>query len=121
MTAANPPLTTVLLCLGVSTDGDPSVLTRLLGHFNNLNVIPRRVVAEFGSNALLHLSRVHSKTRPTRKSGNSSTFVFSSSPSAAIELSSERQNPASTGNDCVLTCQTTARHRGEQRGCNGRI
>jgi hypothetical protein len=55
MTAADPPLTTVLLCLRVSTDGDPSVLTRLLGHFHNLNVIPRRVVAEFGSNALLHV------------------------------------------------------------------
>ena len=55
MTAATPPLTTVLLCLRVSTDGDPSVLTRLLGHFHNLNVTPRRVVAEFGSNSHLHV------------------------------------------------------------------
>ncbi len=55
MTAANPPPTIVLLCLRVSTDGDPSVLTRLLGHFNNMNVTPRRVVAEFDSNAFLHV------------------------------------------------------------------
>jgi hypothetical protein len=56
MTAANPPLTTALLCLRVSTDGDPSVLPRLLGHFQNLNLTPRRVMAEFGSNAPMHLS-----------------------------------------------------------------
>lgn len=47
--------TTALLCLRVSTDGDPSVLTRLLGHFHNLNVTPRHVVAEFGSDGQLHV------------------------------------------------------------------
>ena len=56
MTAADTSLTTALLCLRVSTDGDPSVLTRLLGHFHNLNVMPRRVVAEFGSNSQLHVT-----------------------------------------------------------------
>ena len=56
MTADELSMTAALLCLRVSTDGDPSVLTRLLGHFQNLNVTPRRVVAEFGSNALLHLA-----------------------------------------------------------------
>jgi hypothetical protein len=56
MTADEPSVTAALLCLRVSTDGDPSVLTRLLGHFQNLNVTPRRVVAEFSSNALLHLA-----------------------------------------------------------------
>jgi hypothetical protein len=56
MTADEPSATAALLCLRVSTDGDPSVLTRLLGHFQNLNVTPRRVVAEFGSNAQLHLA-----------------------------------------------------------------
>ena len=54
MTAADTS-TTALLCLRVSTDGDPSILTRLLGHFHNLNVTPRRVVAEFGSNCQLHV------------------------------------------------------------------
>jgi hypothetical protein len=47
--------TVALLCLRVSTDGDPSVLTRLLGYFHNLNVTPRRVVAEFGMNHELYV------------------------------------------------------------------
>jgi hypothetical protein len=48
MTAEEHSPTAALLSLRVSTDGDPSVLTRLLGHFHNLNVTPRRMVAEFG-------------------------------------------------------------------------
>jgi hypothetical protein len=48
MTAEEHSPTAALLCLRVSTDGDPSVLTRLLGHFHNLNVTARRMVAEFG-------------------------------------------------------------------------
>lgn len=55
MTADEPSATAALLCLRVSTDGDPSVLTRLLGQFQNLNVTPRRVIAEFGTNAILHV------------------------------------------------------------------
>jgi hypothetical protein len=41
--------------LRVSSDGDPSVLPRLLGYFQNLNVTPRQVKAEFGTSALMHL------------------------------------------------------------------
>lgn len=44
-----------LLRLRVATDGDPSVLPRLLGLFQNLNITPRRVQAEFGSDAQMHL------------------------------------------------------------------
>jgi hypothetical protein len=55
MTAEEHPPTSALLCLRVSTDGDLSVLTRLLGHFHNLHVTPRRVVAEFGLNDELHV------------------------------------------------------------------
>jgi hypothetical protein len=55
MTAEDPSPTTALLCLRVSTDGDPSVLTRVLAHFQNLNVTPRRVIAEFDINSLLHV------------------------------------------------------------------
>jgi hypothetical protein len=55
MTAVEHSPTVALLCLRVSTDGDPSVLTRLLGYFQNLNVTPRRVVAEFGVNHELHV------------------------------------------------------------------
>jgi hypothetical protein len=49
------PPTTALLCLRVTTDCDPSVLPRLLGHFHNLNVTPRRVLAELGSGSQLHV------------------------------------------------------------------
>jgi hypothetical protein len=55
MTADEYSPTAVLLCLRVSTDGDPSALTRVVGYFQNLNVTPRRVVAEFGSNGELHV------------------------------------------------------------------
>lgn len=44
-----------LLRLRVTADGDPGVLPRLLGLFQNLNITPQRVVAEFGINALMHL------------------------------------------------------------------
>jgi hypothetical protein len=50
------PLTVTVLRLRVTSDGDPSLLTRLLGYFQNLNVTPRRVTAEWGSNALMHLA-----------------------------------------------------------------
>jgi len=69
MTTDNPQVTTrsdyatkpsttpwKLLRLCVTSDGDPSVLPRLLGLFQNLNVTPRAVLAEFGINALMHLS-----------------------------------------------------------------
>jgi hypothetical protein len=55
MTAADSTSPTALLCLRVSTDGDPSVLPRVLGYFGNLNLTPRRVVAEFASNQQLHV------------------------------------------------------------------
>lgn len=45
-----------LLRLRVTTDGDPSVLPRLLGQFQNLNVSPRQVRAEFGLHSRMHLS-----------------------------------------------------------------
>jgi hypothetical protein len=44
-----------LFCLRISTDGDPSALARLLGYFQNLNIAPRRVMAEFSSNSHLHV------------------------------------------------------------------
>lgn len=40
---------TASLCLRVVAELDPSALTRILGFFHNLNVIPRRVIAERGS------------------------------------------------------------------------
>ena len=47
--------TSPLLCLRVTTDGDPCALGRVLGYFQNLNVVPRRVIAEFATNHLMHI------------------------------------------------------------------
>ncbi len=45
-----------LLRLRVATDGDPSVLPRLFGLFQNLNITPRRVEAQFAGDTQLHLA-----------------------------------------------------------------
>ena len=45
-----------LVRLRVTTDGDPSALTRVLGYFQNLNVTPERIVAEFGTTAFMYLA-----------------------------------------------------------------
>jgi len=44
-----------LLRLRVAAEADPGALPRLLASFQNLNVIPRRVVAEFGTGHVLHV------------------------------------------------------------------
>lgn len=48
--------TAELLRLRVTADGDPSVLPRVLGYFQNLNVTPRKVLAEFGTTAQVHFA-----------------------------------------------------------------
>jgi hypothetical protein len=45
----------VVARLRVSAEADPSVLPRLIGRLQNLNVLPRRVVAEFGTGNTLHI------------------------------------------------------------------
>jgi hypothetical protein len=44
-----------LLRLRVATESDPSILTRLLGYFQNLNVTPRRIAAEFATTGQVHV------------------------------------------------------------------
>lgn len=44
-----------VLCLRVTAEADPGALPRLLAHFQQLNVLPRRVTAEFGSDEVLHV------------------------------------------------------------------
>jgi hypothetical protein len=44
-----------LLRVRITTDGDPSLLPRVLGLFQNLNVTPRQVNAEFGLGSLMHV------------------------------------------------------------------
>ena len=37
------------------SEADPDVVARLLSHYENLNVTPHRVVAEFSSGGLVHI------------------------------------------------------------------
>jgi hypothetical protein len=41
--------------LQVVADADPGAIARVVERFHNLNIIPRRVSAEFSSNDLLHI------------------------------------------------------------------
>ena len=41
--------------LRVVADPDPAAITRILERFQGLNVLPRRVLAEFGTNDTLHI------------------------------------------------------------------
>jgi hypothetical protein len=45
-----------LLRLQVVADVDPTALARVLERFQNLNIVPRRVTAEFGTNGILHIA-----------------------------------------------------------------
>jgi hypothetical protein len=47
--------TSTLLRVQVKAEADPGALARVLERFQILNVLPRRVVAEFGANDLLHI------------------------------------------------------------------
>ena len=41
--------------LQVVADADPGAIARVVERFQNLNIVPRRVSAEFASNDLLHI------------------------------------------------------------------
>jgi len=41
--------------LQVVADADPGAIARVVERFQNLNIIPRRLSAEFSSNDLLHI------------------------------------------------------------------
>jgi hypothetical protein len=41
--------------LQVVADADPGTIARVVERFQNLNIIPRRVIAEFSSNDMLHI------------------------------------------------------------------
>ena len=55
MTTDDEALPYVLVRVRVTTDGDPGILTRLLGYFQHLNVTPRKVLAEFGGPERMYL------------------------------------------------------------------
>ncbi len=44
-----------LLRLHVVADTDPSALARVFERFQNLNIVPRRFTAEWGTNDVLHI------------------------------------------------------------------
>jgi len=44
-----------VLHLRVAADPDPGVLARVLERFQNLNVVPRRVLAEWATTGTLHV------------------------------------------------------------------
>jgi len=41
--------------LQVVADADPGVISRVVERFQNLNIVPRRMTAEFSSNDMLHI------------------------------------------------------------------
>ena len=41
--------------LQVVADADPGAISRVVERFQNLNIVPRRMTAEFSSNDLLHI------------------------------------------------------------------
>jgi hypothetical protein len=41
--------------LQVVADADPGAIARVVERFHNLNILPRRVTAEFSSNGILHI------------------------------------------------------------------
>ena len=44
-----------LFCLRVAAEPDPGALARVLGRFQNLNIVPNRVVAELSTTGTLHI------------------------------------------------------------------
>jgi hypothetical protein len=44
-----------VLTLRVAAEADPGALARVLERFQNLNLTPRRVIAEWGTNDTLHV------------------------------------------------------------------
>lgn len=50
------PLPYVRRRLQVVADADPGVIARVVERFQNLNIVPRRVIAEFSSNDILHIA-----------------------------------------------------------------
>ena len=44
-----------VLRLRVVAEADPGALARVIERFQNLNILPRRIVAEFGSTGAFHI------------------------------------------------------------------
>ncbi len=44
-----------VLRLRVRAEADPGVLARVLERFQNINILPRRVIAEYGTGEVFHI------------------------------------------------------------------
>jgi hypothetical protein len=55
MGSMDSPLTLSRHRLQVVADADPGAIARVVERFQNLNIVPRRLLAEFASNELLHI------------------------------------------------------------------
>jgi hypothetical protein len=44
-----------LLRLRVVAEADPGAIARVIERFQNLNILPRRIIAEFGVNDTIHI------------------------------------------------------------------
>ncbi len=55
MSSDDSASTSALLRLRVTAEADLGALARVLERFQNLNIVPRRVVAEMGSGDILHI------------------------------------------------------------------
>jgi len=56
MSVSNPPASvSTLLRLRVKAEADLGALARVLERFQNLNIVPRRVIAESGVGDILHI------------------------------------------------------------------
>jgi hypothetical protein len=52
----NPPQLYSTRRLQVTADADPGAIARVVERFQNLNIVPRRLTAEFSSNDMLHIA-----------------------------------------------------------------
>jgi hypothetical protein len=55
MSEESSPEVSALLRLRVTAEADLGALARVLERFQNLNIVPRRVVAESGTGDILHI------------------------------------------------------------------
>jgi len=62
------PEAATLLRLRIAAEADPCVLGRVLARFHNLNVLPRRVVAELSCREVLHIQLDLADVAPERLS-----------------------------------------------------
>jgi hypothetical protein len=72
-----------VLRLRVAAESDPGALAQILSHFQNLNILPRKVVAEIATNGIVHV-----EVDITGLSGDAMTLIAAQIGEAPCILSS---------------------------------